>query len=176
MKNKKLEKIIIAVTAVFVIASFLLVFGGNIFRNDGNIRKTDSTVMPTATETTNEIKRGVVVEQEYINTTDTISDLGIVFNRIAYVDGINLMLELWDGNTLLASNKVSTANIEDQHRTFIEPASVLTNMKNKKLKLKIYSDKKEDTGVVIMMDKNANASFSFGNKTINGTLCFSVTE
>ena len=67
MKNKKLEKIVIALTAVFVIAAILLMFGGNFFSNKGDIRKTDSTVMPTATETTNEIKKSVVIEQDFVS-------------------------------------------------------------------------------------------------------------
>ena len=49
-------------------------------------------------------------------------------------------------------------------------------MANKKLTVRIYPIQKEDTGLVIMMDGNADASFLFGGKTIKGSLCFSVTE
>ncbi len=176
MKNKKLEKIVIALTAVFVIAAILLMFGGNFFSNKGDIRKTDSTVMPTATETTNEIKKSVVIEQDFVNTTDTISKVGIVFSRLAYKEGIDLAIELLDGNTVLAGNTYNVAGIEEQHRTYVEPASKLTGMSGKKLTLRIYPADKEDTGLVVMMDGNADSTFCFGSKTIKGTLCFSVTE
>ena len=176
MKNKKLEKVIIAITAVFIIVSLLLVFGGNIFKGGSSVRKTDSTVMPTATGTTNEIKKDVVIEQDYINTTDTISKVGIVFNRIAYKEGIDIAVELLNGDTILAGNTYNVASIEEQHRTYIEPTSKLTGMKNKKLTIRIYPVVKEDTGLVVMMDKDADTTFTFDNKTIKGTLCFSVTE
>ena len=176
MKNKNLTKIVIAVTAVFVIGAFLFMFGGNLFKGNGGIRKSDSTLMPEATGTTNEIKKSVIVEQDYINTTDTISSVGIVFTRLTYKDGIDIAIELLDGKTVLASNTVDIAKIEDQHRTYIEPVSQLTGMKNKRLTVRIYPVTKEDTGLVIMMNKDTDTSFTFDNKTIKGTLCFSVTE
>lgn len=176
MKNKKIEKIIIALTAAFVIMSVFLVFGGNVFGGSEDIRKTDSSVMPEATGTTNEIKKKTVVEQDFICTSDTISNLGVVFSRLAYIDGINLTIELLDGKEVLASKTINIGKIEDQHRTFIDPASKLSGMKNKKLTIRIYPSTEEDTGLVIMMEKNAKASFRFGSKTIKGTLCFSVNE
>ena len=176
MKNKKLEKIVIAVTAVFIVISVLLVFGKNIFKGSDAIRKTDSTLMPEATETTNEIRKKVTVEQDFICTTDSISKLGIVFSRLAYADDVDLVIELLNGKEVLASKTINAGKIEDQHRTFIEPASKLTGMKNKKLTIRIYPTKEADTGLVIMMDKNAKASFRFASKTIKGTLCFAVIE
>ena len=71
---------------------------------------------------------------------------------------------------------VNAAKIEEQHRTYVEPASALTGMANKKLTIRIYPITKEDTGLVVMMNKDADSSFKFDNKTIKGTLCFSVTE
>ncbi len=176
MKNRKIEKIIIAVTAVFVLAAILLMFGGNIFSGKENVRKTDSTLMPEATGTTNEIKKSIVVEQDFINTTDTVEKVGIVFSRLAYIEGPDLAIELLEGNNVLASNTIDIGKVEDQHRTYVEPSSRLSGMKNKKLTIRIYPLEKEDTGLVIMMNKDADATFRFGNKTIKGTLCFSVNE
>lgn len=176
MKNKRLEKIVIGATAVFIVLALLFMFGGTIFEGKSEIRKTDSTVMPTATGTTNEIKKAVVVEQDFINTSDSISQVGIVFNRLAYIEGVDLAMELLDGNKVLASTTVAVSKIEDQHRTYIEPSPKLTGMANKKLTIRIYPTSKEDTGLVIMVDDSAKSTFRFGNKTIKGTLCFSVTE
>ncbi len=176
MENRKLEKIVVIVTSVFVLVSILLVFGKNIFQNSSDIRKTDSTIMPEASGTTNEIKGSVVIEQDFINSSDSISRIGIVFNRLTYKEGIDLAMELLDGDSVLASNVYNIASLEEQHRTYIEPASKLSGMRNKKLTIRIYPVTKEDTGLVIMMNKDADASFRFGGKTIKGTLCFSVTE
>ena len=175
MKNKKTEKIVIIVTALFVVVSILLVFGKNIFSSSSSIRKTDSTIMPEASDTTNEIKKNIVIEQDFINSTETISKIGIVFSRLSYKEGVDLAIELWNGTQLLASGSYKISEIEDQHRTFLDTPS-LSDMKNKKLTLKIYPLQEEDTGLVIMMDKNAKASFRFGNKTIKGTLCFAISE
>lgn len=176
MKNKKLQTAIIAVTAVFIVISLLLMFGKNLFKQRESIYNADSTVMAEATGTTNEIKKSVVVEQDFVNTTDSISKLGIVFTRLAYKEGITVTMELLEGNTVLASTSLDTAAFEDQHRTYIEPSRKLTGMKGKKLTIRIYPVDKEDTGLVIMMNKDVDSSFRFSGKTIKGTLCFSVTE
>ena len=176
MKNKKLEKIIIAVTALFIIVTILAMFGGNFF-SSGAKRKSDSTVMPEANDITSEIKGSTVVEQSFVNTTDTISKVGIVFSRYTYLEDIHITMELLEGNAVLASTNVNVAKIEDQHRTYIEPAAVLTGMKDKTLTIRIYSAEKEDTGMKIMMARtNDGSSFKFGRITVDGTLCFSVTE
>ena len=64
--------------------------------------------MAEATGTTNEIKKSVVVEQDFVNTTDSISKLGIVFTRLAYKEGITVAMELLEGNTVLASTSLDT--------------------------------------------------------------------
>ena len=176
MKNRKIEKIIIAVTAVFVLAAILLMFGGNIFSGKNSIRKSDSTLMPEASGTTNEIKKTIVVEQDFINTSDTIEKVGIVFSKLAYIEGSDLMIELLEGETVLAGNAIDIGKIEDQHRTYVAPSARLSGMKNRKLTIRIYPAEEEDTGLVIMMNKDADATFRFGSKTIKGTLCFSITE
>ena len=178
MKNSKTQKIVIIVTAIFIVAAVLLMFGGNIFKGSGSgsSSRTDMTVMPEATDLTAEIKRSTVIEQEFVSSTDDISKVGIVFARDRYLEGVHMVIELLEGNTVLASNSVNVAKIEDQHRTYVEPASKLTGMKGKTLKLRIYCAEKEDTGMKIMMSKDVKTTFKFGNKTIDGTLCFSVTE
>lgn len=177
MNNERVRKIVIAVTALFVVASLLFMFGGNLFKGGGNgIRKTDSTVMPEATDITSEIKADTVVEQDYVNTTNTISKVGVVFSRYIYLEGAHITMELLDGNTVLASRTINVADIQEQHRTFIEPASVLSGMKNKTLTIKIYSTEKEDTGMKLMMARTGNSSFKFGKINVKGTLCFSITE
>ena len=177
MKNKKIEKIVISVTALLIIAALLFMFGGNLFKKAGAIRKTDSTVMHEATGTSNEIRKTTVVSQDFINTTDTISKVGIVFIRSSYIENVHLAMELLDGDKVLASTIVNVKDIEEQHRTFIVPASKLTDMKGKTLTVKIYSADKEDTGIKVMIASDVkDSSYKFGNVTYEGSLCFSVTE
>ena len=178
MKNRRTQKIVIIVTAVFIVGALLFMFGGNLFNGSGSgkARKTDSTVMPEATGTTNEIRKTTVVSQDFTNTTDTISAVGVVFVRSAYMENVYLNIDLLDGSKVLASTTVNVKNIEEQHRTYVTPASRLTGMKGKTLTLKIYPSEKEDTGIKIMMSDAVDSAFKFGNVTYEGSLCFSVTE
>ena len=97
MKLPKKEKIIIAVAIVFVIVAVIFVFGRNMSVKSDKIRRTDSTVMPEATGTSNEIRRTTIVSQDFVNTSDTISKVGIVFVRASYMQDVHLTLELVAG-------------------------------------------------------------------------------
>ena len=181
MKNGNKEKIIIAVVAVFVLLSVWFMFGRNIGGNsntnsNNQIRKNDSTQMPTANNTTSEITKSITVKQNFVNTADTISKVGVVFIKNYSIDNVNIVIELREGNNVLAKSVIDTNAVEAQHRTYVEPSSALTGMKNKNLTLVIYSEKKIDTGLAIMIDDSADSTYSFGSKTCPGTLCFSVTE
>ncbi len=175
MKNRKLQKIVLVSAVVFILISLFFMFGSNLF-SGRTARIKDSTVMPEATGTTTEIRASTVVQQDFICTTDTISKVGIVFVRDKYIEAVHLVMELYEGDTLLASSTANVSKIEEQHRTYLEPSAKLTGMKNKALTLKIYSQEKEDTGMMIMISDKVSSNFKFGNKTIKGSLCFSVTE
>lgn len=179
MKNKKLEKILIILGIAFITGAFLFVFGRNLLNSVGNsskIRNDDTTKMPEADGISNEIRKTTVVSQDFINSTDTISKVGIVFNVAAYSEKVYLQIDLLDGETVLASTTVLASSVPDQHRTYVEPAKTLTGMKNKKLTLKMYPTTKDDTGLKIMINTKANSVYTFGTREYNGTLCFSVTE
>ena len=175
MENKKLEKVIIAVTAVFVIAGFLIMFGGNLLNglNFGN--KRDVTVMPEATGTTEEIRKDTVVEQSFTCNTSFISDIGIVFTK-DYASSAVIAIELLENGRVIASDTYIASSIQEQHRTYLEPEKTLTSTNGKKYTLKIYSANGTDTGVRVMVSSDNSSSYKFENKTYKGTLCFSVSE
>ena len=174
MEKANKGKIIILVAAAFIVIAVLFMFSSLI--DFSKKRKSDSTVMPEATGTTERIENGIVVEQTFTNTTETITQVGIVFVRIQYLEGPNMVLELYDGNTLLARSKYPIYLIEDEHRTYIVPDSPLSGMKGKNLTIKIYAENKEDTGFAVLVSENENAEYRFGNVSKKGSLCFSVTE
>ena len=176
MKDKKKQTVIIAVAALFIVLSMAFMFGKNLFSGGGIIKNTDSTEMPEATGTTPEIKGSTVFAQDFVNTTDTISKVGIVFTRLRYLQGVDIVIELREGDKVLAVNNINVAKVEEQHRTYVEPSSTLNGMKGKTLTLNIYAPDAEDTGLAIMMSNKVNTTFKIGNKNANGSLCFSVTE
>ncbi|MBR4469708.1 MAG: hypothetical protein IKS54_00135 [Erysipelotrichaceae bacterium] len=178
MKNKKLEKVVIILTALFVIASLLFMFGKNIFSGKASpsARRGDVTIMPEASASTEEITHGDVVEQSFICSASTISQVGIVFNKIYTVDNVDLTIELLQGNRTVAKNTYDVSEIEGQHRTFVIPPEALIGTRNKSFTIKIYTVTDEDTGLGVLYSSEGNSSFLFGRERINGTLCFSVTE
>ena len=177
MEKAKLNKVLIALCTIFVIAVVLLFFGDRIF-NKNNIPTVSNgdMTMPEANAVTDEITKNVVIEQKFRYAPDTISEIAIVFTRKYYQEGINIVVELLDGDTLLASDKYKIEGIDDQHRTYLKPEKVISGVANKELTLKIYPEEKKDTGMAIMMQENNKTSFMFGNKEIKGTLCFSVSN
>ena len=175
MENKRKNSIFIIIgAAVFVVVAVgLMVFRGIDFSKK---KTSDSTVMPEATGTTERIENGAVIEQTFRNSTDTISEVGIVFYRIKYLEGVNMFLELYEGNTLLASSIYPVHMIEGEHRTYIVPYSALTGMKDKELTIKVYAEDKRDTGLAIMISEKENATYKYDGVSKKGSLCFSVTE
>ncbi len=176
MENKKLEKMIIIVTAVFVVAGFLIMFGGNLLSGLSSRSRKDVTVMPEATGMTDEIRKGIVVEQNFICNTSFIDEIGIVFTKDSVVAGAVIAIELVENNRVIVSETYSVSSIQDQHRTFLKPEKTLTSVNGKEYTLRIYSASDSDTGVRILYSSESDSTFRFNGKTTKGTLCFSVSE
>ena len=176
MENRKLEKMIIAVTALFVIAGIMIMFGGNILNGLNSKSRNDVTVMPEATGTTDVIKADTVVEQTFVCNASFIEKIGIVFTKDDPNNSAVIAVELLEGKRVIASETYSVTSIQEQHRTFLEPEKTLTSVSGKEYTLRIYSANDTDTGVRILMSSDIDSTFKFGSKTVRGTLCFSVSE
>lgn len=178
MELNKKPKLIILIAAIFVIVAILFMFGGNIasfsWPFSSSIRSDDTNEMPVATSGTERIGKGVKVEQTFINSTDVINQIGIVFYKIEQVENVNVVVELLDGSKVLASNVYLAENVESEHRTFLIPNEPLSGMNNKKLKLKIYSLDGLDTGLGILINEEMESSYKFNGSNRKGTLCFAV--
>ena len=185
MDKDKIKNIVIGVCVFVIIVGTLIMFGGksNSNKQQSNngsenipvINNGDMT-MPEANAITDEILGNTIVEQKFIYNQDTISEVAIVFTRKRLLEGINIGVALYDGNKVLAEYWYKVDGIEDQHRTYLKIDKKITGVKGKELTLRIYSDDKKDTGMAIMMQENNQTTFKFGNKVVNGTLCFSVSN
>ena len=181
MKSRNKTKFILILATVFIIVATLFMFGGNLpsfsmpsFSFASGTRKTDSTEMPAATGGSDRIGKKTTIEQSFVCTVDTISQIGIVFYKIEQIDNANVVIELLDGNKTLIQNVYSTDNIESEHRTFLTANEPLNGLMNKKLKLKIYSLSGEDTGLGLMISEDANSSYKYNGSSRKGTICFAV--
>ncbi|MBR4469709.1 MAG: ABC transporter permease [Erysipelotrichaceae bacterium] len=168
---KKVFLIAFLIYAVFTV-SFYFLSGDQLRFREAK----DNIEMPDADSVTPEIIRGVVAEQEFVNTVDNIDQIAIVFTKL-YRDGKGLLsIDLLEGENLLYRHVFDVEKIPEQHRVFID-LNGMSGMKGKTLKFRIYSNSKYYEGVSIMMRKAdpSGSSIKVGNETIDGTMCFSVT-
>lgn len=170
--NNKARKIAIIAVTILAAGSLAFMFIISPLKiREGN-RK-----MPTANSQSDHITSETVVQQTFVNRTEDISEVAIVFNRLYELgEDVYMVIELLDGNNVLASEKIVSDSIEGSHRTYLKPTNPISGYVGKELTLKIYTTSTAGTGLSLMIDTNdKSSSFLFGNQTVNGTICFSVT-
>lgn len=177
--NKKFRNVLIAVAVIIALLSCIFMFSiSPVFDRTGSSSSINRE-MPTADGITEELAKGVVVEQSFKNTTDNIKEIAVVFSRLYFLDEddkeVPVKIELLDGNSILAETSVASNDIPDQHRVYISIAEPITGYVGKELTLKVYENIGSDTGVALMRCGDApNSSYRFGNKKMAGTICFSI--
>lgn len=170
MNNKKRNTVIAIVAAIIVGILVFLLFMNPIRTKKGNRE------MPKATSETDEITNLIIVEQKFINVTEDINEIAIVFSRHYDLgEDVDMIIELLDDNKVLASKSINCDDIQGNHRTYINPDKIISGYFGKELTLKIYTESSAGTGLSIMMNEEEDSSFMFGNKSIKGSLCFSIT-
>lgn len=177
--NEKMKKILLAIVVLLVIGSCIFMFKISPISKTEKVTEVRNREMPAANATTDELTKGLIVSEEFTNTTDNINEIAVVFTRNYMLDekdaSNTLAIELLDGNKVLASGSFITNDIPDQHRVYVYPTSPITGMVGKKLTLIVYDNSGCDTGVSLMIDNTSTSSFKFGNKKQDGTICFSIT-
>ena len=168
--NKKTIKILLIVVAALVLGSCIFMFTISPI----NLKK-GNREMPEATAMTNEITSGVVVEQKFKNITDNINEIAIVFTRLYEQEDCSLVIELLDGNDVLAMNVVYGPDVKGDHRTYAYPNAPITGYVGKELTLRIHSDTTAGTGLAVMVNEKENTTYNFGENIKKGTICFSIT-
>lgn len=177
--NRKVRNILIAVTLLLVIGSCVFMLIISPISKTEKVDEIGNMEMITANTTTDELTRGVVVEQKFINRTDNIKEIAVVFTRIYYLEeadaNTEVAIELCNGASVLCSTNVLANDIPDQHRIYINSDSPISGMVGKELTLKIYVKQDCDSGVSIMANDDVNSTYKFGNKKMSGSICFSIT-
>lgn len=135
--------------------------------------------MIDANTTTDELTRDIIVEQKFINKTENIKEIAVVFTRMYYLQehdaDTKVVVELCDGNKKLCSQQIVANDIPDQHRVYIYPENSISGLVGKELTIKIYMANDCDSGVSIMANNEVNSTYKFGSQKMNGSICFSVT-
>ena len=177
--NKKTRNILLAMVAALVVGSCIFMFS---LSSNSTVKEeiveAENMEMIEANITTSELTKGIVVEQKFINKTENIKEVAVVFSRIYYLDGkdanTEITIELCDGKEVLCNQTILANDIPDQHRVYVNPINSISGKKGKELTLKIYENSGCDTGVSLMANSDAKTSYSFGNKKNNGSICFSI--
>lgn len=177
--NKKTRNILIFLTTILVIGSCAFMFFISPISKTEKVKEIGDMEMIEANTTTDELTRDVVVEQKFINKTENIKEIAVVFTRIYYLEEVDanteVVIELCDGSKKLCYQNILANDIPDQHRVYMYPETPITNMIGKELTLKIYVKDDCDSGVSIMCNDNVNSTYKFGNKKMSGSICFSIT-
>ncbi|MBQ6126252.1 MAG: ABC transporter permease [Erysipelotrichaceae bacterium] len=176
MERNKLKKIFVFILLAYVVmaVSFFFLAGDQLKYKDSS----KNIIMMDADSVTDEIVRGVIVEQKFINKVDKIESVAIVFTKFYRQGEGKLTVALFDGSHMLARKTTDLQDVPEQHRFFLEPYESSENLAGKELTLRIYSTAAEGKGAAVMMNRDGAPSGSvikIGDKTIKGTLCFSVT-
>ena len=166
--------IIIGALAVFVLAVTLMMFSDEINVPGSSDAAKGGSEMIEANAVSDEITKGTVVSQTFKCSEDTVSKAALVFTKLYNLEDTYITVELLNGNTTVLKQDVNVEDIPDQHRLFVKGTAV-SGLKGKELTLKIYPASDSDTGVALMINDSVKSSFSFGNKKINGSICFSVS-
>ena len=173
--NKKTKKLVLSLLVVVVIGLciFILSFGSNVKKVTIGNRE-----MPTADGTTEELTKDFVIEQKFINTTENIKEVGVVFSRLYFLEeddkDVPICIELSCDGKLLASTTVISDDVPDQHRVYLNIDNPISGYVGKEFILKIYETYSSDTGLSLMKSDNDKESYFFNNKKINGSICFSI--
>ena len=177
--NKKLKNILIIVTAVLVIGSCIFMFIISPISKTEKVDEIGNMEMVAANTITDELTRDIVVEQKFINKTENINEIAVVFTRNYYLQekdaNTQVVIELCEGNAVLCSESIVANDIPDQHRVYVRPSSPITDKVGKELTLRIYVKEDCDSGVSIMVNDEVNSNYKFGNKKMSGSICFSIT-
>ncbi|MBQ2658427.1 MAG: hypothetical protein IJF87_07675 [Erysipelotrichaceae bacterium] len=175
MKKDRKTVVLIVLCSLFVVAAVLYMFKDKLFVRKETVTVSENREMPAADAVTNEITNGLVVEQKFINRTDPIKELAVVFTKLYVLDDVDITIELLDGNKSLLKKTVNVLQIEDQHRFFVEASQPIEGVLGKELTLRIYPETASDTGLALMMQETGKETILFGKMKVKGTICFSLT-
>lgn len=174
-----MRNVLLVIVAVLVIGSCIFMFAISPISKTEKVDEIGNLEMLEANTTTDELIKGVVVEQNFINRTENINEIAVVFTRMYYLEeadaNTEVTIELCEGRNVLASHKIVANDIPDQHRVYVNPQTPITGMVGKELTIKIYESSNCDTGVCLMANDSSNTNYKFGNKKYSGSICFSVS-
>ena len=174
MNKEKIRKIFALIMAAYVALVTCFYF----LAEDQLRYETSNKNIPLmeADTVTDELKKDTVIQQDFVNEMDNLEQVSIVFTKFYRETKGDLVIELLEGDKLLAQRKIDISQVRDQHRAEVLNETIY-DVAGKKLTLKIYAESSGDSGIAIMMNKNDvphDVHFMIDNKYIRGSLCFTT--
>ena len=173
MKKEKLRKIYIIILAVYValVTSFYFLAGDQLRYTESS----EKTKMYSADSITEEINKDNSFTQTVKYNSDRIESFEFVFTKNYQEGKGKLNITIWCGPRLLANEVFNIKEIPEQHRMYIKFDEPIDDVKDKNIRITMYSSAEEGYGVHGMMYSKAEDSSLFvGGKEYNGSLCFSI--
>ena len=171
MTKVKLRRIFVAVVALYTafVVGFYFLAGKQLKYRDS------SNQMLDADSVSEEINNVTTVSQTFINGSDTLQSIELVFTK-NYQEGSGLLtIQLLEGNAVLATKRINVEDVPEQHRLTLDIN--LKNMTGRQLTIMLSSTSEPGEGVRAMINKNQAPSGSkivTNNSSSDGTLCFSL--
>lgn len=174
MNNKKIRNIFIVVFCAFCI--FTVIFNFLVGEQISYKESTKNIIAKDATTISQEIIKDVEIKQDFINKLDKIDSVAIIAHTYwRETNSGTLTLELYDGNYLLAVQNYKVSEIRDQHRTYLEFSSPLSDLNGKTLTLKIKSTSEEGEGICLMSYSDNDLGNCYVNDVLQeGSICIAT--
>ena len=174
MNKDRVKKIFVLTVLVYalVVVSFYFLSGDKLRYKDSP----NNITMLEADSVTNEITKGIAIEQSFINTVDRIDTIELVFTKFYRELNGELTIELYDENELLKKKTYDFNDIPEQHRVSFK-CEGLEGLKGQKLTLKISSNTVSGSSLAAMMNKNDRRdgiSMTYNKAKASGSICFAL--
>lgn len=171
--NKKLEKALVVFAYILIVVSIsaMLLMEGASFGLGGGVK------MPDADSTSQEITKGVVIEQRFTNKLKKIEKLSLVFTANWREDNSgDMIVELLHGGDVLYSQELDVNSIPEQHRVFLEFNPAISDLKNEILTIRIKSNSEMGSAVSCMVSTGSNiGEYSINSNIQSGSICFETS-
>lgn len=173
MTKEKLKKIflLIFLATVIILTGFRLLAGEQFEYRDSRY----NIGTEPADSSTEELHKGVVVEQEFINKIDRFSLMTFSYTTHYRKNYGTLRVKLYCGNNLLIYDKIDVSELEEGGIIYIEADKMIEGLVGQKFRVSLEADSQPGSGISLLMNsKGKQGNMYINNMRRFGNLCFSA--
>ncbi len=173
MTKEKLKKIflLIFLATVIMLTGFRLLAGEQFEYRDSRY----NIGMEAADSATEELHKGVVVEQEFINKIDRFSSMTFAYTTHYRKNHGTLRIKLYCDDSLLIYEKIDVSSLNEGEVIYIEADKMIEDLVGRKFRVSLEADSQPGSGISLLMNsKGKQGNMYISNMRRFGNLCFSA--